>query len=142
MRVLRRLIFVAVAGVYRKHYNYNKLMRFPFRLAALADTRLKMSEREDVANEFVSTNKCCARAGMARRMLALGLSPVALCGAFWRRVLYFFAFLVTCQMADVERKHRRNRQRSTTARTWGQFCSTFVNAEFQLLQHARRREVV
>jgi len=139
VRKLRQLILHMSAGIYRRHV---KSYRQHFAVA-MADARKSMAARLAIATEYLRTSFCCLRCGLWRRLAAIlrqsGKTAADLLGAGFQLFLFHVARLATCQIADVEWRHSRNRARSHKygQSRYRQFIADAVNAEAKVLHQAR-----
>ena len=132
IRSLRRLLLICSSGVYRKHKH--TLFCFPWRLAALADERLcGVDLRQRIATKFVSTSPCCVKFGLARQLRLRNINVASLMGPLWRNFFIMMARLRTMQIADVERRHRRNRVLTQMHKSWHHFVASYIAHEAKAL---------
>lgn len=134
VRDFRRIVMVANCGIYRRHVC--RYRSFPWLLCAIADERRPLSERRSIALLFTSASSCCLRPGFANRLHARDLAPEDLLSPPWSQVLRFFAVVFSMQVADVEWRHGRNRQRTHRhgQTSWHQFVARYIAAEAQTLR--------
>ena len=71
VRSFRRLVLLCVAWLQRRHFD--RLLAPPFGLSCLGDSRISQDKKEEIAAQWDSTNPCCVRPGMARKLKARGI---------------------------------------------------------------------
>lgn len=139
VRTMRRFCLLASCWVYRRHQC--QWGEFPWLLAGLADRRRPLSERRRIASDFLRAAPCCLRAGMARR-LRLRDPPLTvdqMVSPEWVEVWHYFALLVTMQIADIERRHGRNRKQNNKngQSCLAQFVAKYIGGEASELHRAQ-----
>ncbi|CAK0896531.1 unnamed protein product [Prorocentrum cordatum] len=141
VRRLRRCCLLTACWLYRRHLL--KYDRYPWLLATLADTRRPEAEREAVASRFLNTQSCCLREGMARKLkahLEQGSATARdMLQGTWMHIWFYFAVLVTMQVADIEWRHGRNRSRSNKhgQTSVSQFTAKYIGCEAKNLHAAQ-----
>ena len=137
LRLLRRLILVADAAIYRRMTC--RLRRYPWCLLSLIDERNSRLERLRLAEKFFRTPECCLPVGFAKKVLPQSQAGADLLEAEWTRRLQLFARLLTLQCADVEWRHGRNRARAKNHghNSIPQTIARSVCAEALVIQQAR-----
>ena len=81
----------------------------PWKLLQLADPRATHLERTTIANELYELRMCCLPPGLARSIRLYAPGPAALLDAKWTMILFSVAQLMNMSVAEVERRHSRNR---------------------------------
>ena len=71
VRSFRRMVLLCVAWLQRRHVD--RLVAPPFGLSCLGDSRISQEKKEEIVAQWDSTNPCCVRPGMARKLKARGI---------------------------------------------------------------------
>lgn len=135
---MRRVVLVADVSLRRRLEL--RARAWPWRLLALADTRLSYADRLAVADAFVRMRACCVPPGLARNVLAMNPTADALLEPPWIGRWHMFAKLVTLNVADVEWRHGRNRNKASHfhQNTMVQVAARSVCSEAQVLHRSTR----
>ena len=127
-RLFRRLIRVCSAWVFYKHQR--KFWTWPYRLFAVADTRLSQREKLNLADDFWATNACCMVWGMARSIR--NMAAVDLLSPSWTRVFFRVSTVARLSVADIECRHARNKRAAASkAMEFAQLGGLFIIAEIK-----------
>ena len=111
VRLTRRLVMIADSSLYRR---FTKIMRKRhWWILRVVDERISFTARLREAEDFFRRGMCCFYMGFARevrRMAASGRDLLE--NPFWQTRLRFTARILTLQVADIEWRHGRTRQKS------------------------------
>ena len=147
MRSFRRLCLLLVGGIRKRHKAL--YTDWPWRLLVLADNRISVEERAQVATSFVRCSSCCLPEGIARQLHNKLRMKGRLTAQFLlkdREILFFIysvARLTSFTIADVEWRHGRQRSQchADGQTTWCIFVAASVNKEAKTLHNRMVREV-
>ena len=133
VRRMRRFVVHLSNAIYRRHWF--ELFQFPFRFACIPDTWIPASWRRCTLDEFFKYSACCLRRGMARNLRSRpDIAKSDLASPFWSRVFLAFSYFISRQIADVGRRHRRNRISTMQHKGWKNFVADYTTAEAKLMQ--------
>ena len=132
------MILNAASWIYRRHTC--KLMCFPWLLLQAIDARSPLPPGRQVLQKFASTPACCMRSGLARQLRKRGLTVEDFMSPFWQGVLQVIAMMKTLQIADVERRHRRNSAMTPLHKAWHNFVASYILAEGRSLMQTWLQE--
>ena len=141
VRGLRRLVMLAISWVQRRHSD--GLTQLPFSLCKLADTNVCQTQKTAMMNEWDATPACCLRPGLARSLKSRGIRGEDLASQKWQTVLFAFASLATCTVADCERKHADHKRLASRNLSFISLLVNSINNEarttfIRLQRHAQR----
>ena len=140
VRDFRRCILVTAASMYRRHSCvYGDLT---WAISKLADSRVPMQERCDLASAFEAVEPCCIASGAIRHLKAAGITGAALLKEEqWHEYLRWRCHMIMQQVCDLEWKHAGNRARShehgqTKVST---MIADYVNTDARALHESHRK---
>ena len=136
LAILRQAVTVAAGSVYHRFWVLG--MRWPFRLAMIADPRLPDARRREIAEVFFKTPTNILDEYFGARFRSRIHNIEDLFSPTVQTVITRWAWSVRMSVAPVEFTHGRNRRRSYRSNTWSTFVSQYVRSEF-LISHAARQ---
>ena len=110
---------------------------WPWKLAALCDTRIALVDRRELALEFWDVPDVELGEHFSMRLRASVETPMQLLSPATQSFLWAWSSQVSTSVANVEFKHGRNRARAHRAMSWQSFVAQYVNHESQLERQAR-----
>ena len=130
----------AVATVLSRRYR-TTILKWPWRLYALADLRLSVDEHAQIVDEFWRTPNCCLPPGIARQIKAACSSKEVFLQDLgrWRWLLLMSALTVKLTIASVERRHATHKQNSHPQMPMHLFAADSILAESRHQQMALQR---
>ena len=136
-RDFRAALLVALSWVHRRLAV--PFSCFPWRLAAVADTRLDLDRRERIAKEAFRAQTLCADPYFLRRALEHHVtSHRDFLSDRWVGCLLTWSRSVRCSVAMVEFLHGQNRRRAHQQMVWSHFSALFVLAEKKTIATVNR----
>ena len=133
----RMAISVASSWVFRRHLK--DVETAPWSLMAVADGRLPLNQRLQVAESFCRLPPCCCRPGFARRLRTLNIAPQALLTSAWQKTFLEVARTVRFGVASIEWRHAWNRRYAGPSTAWHHFVASYCNREGMYLKRAREQ---
>ncbi len=135
--VLERSLLVASTWCFRRHELY--FHTEPWILASVADRRLPMERRWQIAQAFCARAPCCHEPFFGARLASEHVRNTDdFFAEKWQMFLFHWASAVRCSTASVEFDHAGNRQRAKPSMAWSTFTAQYVNATSKALARASR----
>jgi hypothetical protein len=130
--VFRQAVTTAASWVHRRFCHNG--MGCPWKLASLADSRLPLLKRHQIADAFWAADPAELDETFSARLQRALDSNRHVFSKTWQRALWAWSWSVRVSIAPVEFAHGRNRRRASTSGTWASFVAQYVNGEGLLAQ--------
>ena len=128
---LRRSVRSSSAWTWFRHRDYQK---YPWRFAAIGDSRLPQDEKMEIWRIFYDMRACCTHFGFCQRLRELYPEWHSLSFIICERLFYRWACAARISIVDIECRHARNhRQKTSNQMSWLQHCACYISREIKHL---------
>eukprot|EP00435_Cladocopium_sp_Y103_P028137 s2217_g7.t1 len=134
-RVIRRILMLGAAWVYRRHLVY--LNDDQFSITVCGDDDAHRDTLQTFLGFWEQKRPCCYPPGLCRDLKSMNLSADDLTFGNCKRMLYFVASTLQLSIADVEAMHSQNR--ALHGNSFSSISAKFINAESVRIQQEARK---
>lgn len=134
-RLIRRILLLGAAWVYRRHFVY--LNDDQFSVTVCGDREAHQDTLQTFLGFWQQKHTCCYPPGLCRDLKEMGLSPDDLVFGNCQKLLFFAASTLQLSIADVEALHSQNR--ALQGNSFSSISAKFINAESARIQQEARK---